>query len=271
MAVSVSGGFDPATLWRTVTGIYCHVGWGYPPGMCAASSLEPLPDKPPQPRRRIPLSLRMFGATLAAVSIGGAVTIALPLRRQHQTLMELNRSGISIGMERQVPTWLRDVIGDERADFFELIDSVQFNPHNVTVDADIECLNGLPGLRSLTVIGAPMTDAGFQRAGLLNTLGFLWLEDVNVSDAGFQQVRNLTNLEELRLNRTAVTDAGLAHLTGVTKLRELSIENMPVTDGGLAYLKKLTGLKILRLTNTRATGRGIADLERALPGLTIEK
>ena len=68
-----------------------------------------------------------------------------------------------------------------------------------------------------------------------------------------------------------VTDATLAHLAAMTSLELIQLHNTPVTDAGLAHLQGLHNLRILRLKNTLATDEGIDELQRALPGLTVEK
>jgi hypothetical protein len=51
----------------------------------------------------------------------------------------------------------------------------------------------------------------------------------------------------------------------------LDLSNTRITDQGLQYLNGMTRLRILRIVETEVTDAGVAELQRALPGLKIEK
>jgi DNA invertase Pin-like site-specific DNA recombinase len=92
-----------------------------------------------------------------------------------------------------------------------------------------------------------------------------------ITDAGLAHLEGLVNLQRLHLSGTQITDAGLVSLKGLTKLEDLALEETQISDGGLVYLKELTALKSLSLMYTKTTDAGVGDLERALPGLMVEK
>ena len=72
---------------------------------------------------------------------------------------------------------------------------------------------GLTGLRSLTLSGTEVTDAGLAR------------------------LKGLAALETLDLNFNDITDAGLVHLEGLAALKELHLIDTKVSDAGVAKLK----------------------------------
>jgi hypothetical protein len=97
------------------------------------------------------------------------------------------------------------------------------------------------------------------------------LAGTKVTDAGLEYLRRLPKLEMLVLSNTKVTDAGLVHLNALTGLQILRLNNTHATDVGLSGLKGLTALRELRLKGTQVTDAGVAELQRALPGLTINR
>lgn len=61
--------------------------------MPAPDSTAPVPpiDKPPRPRRRIPLSLRMIVAILLLLGFAGALIIGVPAYPQYLATREIER------------------------------------------------------------------------------------------------------------------------------------------------------------------------------------
>ena len=167
----------------------------------------PTTDKPPRPRRWIPLSLRMFVAILGILGVVAAWE-GLRTYRQYLVLQEILPLGWSVRFRSRAPEWLLDQAGIER---WELFGDV------IAVDVD-----DFQGLRDWT--------HGIRWPALI----------VHTSDAGLDHLQELTTLEVLSLSNIHLTDAGLAHLRGLTKLKMLSLDNTQVTDAGLTHLKGLT-------------------------------
>jgi hypothetical protein len=128
---------------------------------------------------------------------------------------------------------------------------------------------GLGGLRSLTLYGTQVSDAGLEPVGRLTHLQSLHLSDTPVTDAGLQHLRELTELRELGLNRTRVTDAGLSQLRGLPNLSSLALDGTRITDAGLVQLKGFPRLKRLFLNRTGVTPAGVQELKRTMPNLQI--
>jgi len=188
--------------------------------MAAPATTTPIPttDKPPRPRRWIPLSLRMFAAIMV---VGGMVAgwEGVQNYRQRLTVSELVQRGWSVRFRSLAPEWVLSWAGPARINSFGKVVAV-YTDDNHASRSDVEWTHGL-------CCGPYVPDP--------------------VSNAQMVQLSKLTTLEVLSLNDSQVGDAGLAHLSGLTALRRLSLKNTRVTDAG------------------------IADLQRALPGLKIEK
>ncbi|MEJ2646997.1 MAG: leucine-rich repeat domain-containing protein [Sedimentisphaerales bacterium] len=83
----------------------------------------------------------------------------------------------------------------------------------------------------------------------------------------FEALAALTNLEYLGLDSTEIKD--INSLANLKNLRELDLSNTKVTD--LNALKTLTGLKNLSLRDVSISDDEIAELQKALPGLKIQR
>ena len=124
-------------------------------------------------------------------------------------------------------------------------------------------------LRSVSLDGAPITDAGLDDLKGLVELETLNLDNTAVGDAGIARMARFARLEHLSLDNTRITDAGLVHLAGLTRLRSLFLQKTAITDAGLTHLKGLRRLDELWLYDTRVTDAGVNDLRKALPKVDV--
>jgi hypothetical protein len=152
---------------------------------------------------------------------------------------------------------------------------------NEVTDAGLKALRTCRELKSLSLVGAPVTDAGLAEleglpltsldlrrtqitdAGLAHLTGFrlesLMLGDTQVSDAGLQYLAGMP-LTALSLERTSVTDEGLAEVAKLNSLAALYVGETQITDAGLQHVKGLP-LTFLSLKDTHITDAGLDELE----------
>lgn len=97
------------------------------------------------------------------------------------------------------------------------------------------------------------------------------LTGTRFGDADVAHLRHFPRLESLDLRRTAITDAGLNQLTILKDLKRLVVSHTRITDSGIAPLSKLPKLRELVFIGTPVTATAISELQRAVPGLRIEK
>jgi len=196
---------------------------------------------------RVPGILWCSLLTLVVVVVAVAIEVAIPAWRQGAVLATTRRLGGYYQATPRGPEWLRRQLGD---DWQGLLDDV----HEVFVvrtdechDADIAQICWLPHLTAIGVGGRGITDSG---------LSMISRKDL---------------LQAVTLERASITDSGLQELAKLPCLRALTIRQVAVTDGSVETIKKLHRLEYLRLYETGVTDAGIAELQRALPGLKIER
>ena len=81
-----------------------------------------------------------------------------------------------------------------------------------------------------------------ERAGDLQELADLEINDTGVTGSGLKELRNLKKLTKLDLLRDTVTDEGLKDIRDLEGLTELNLGDTQVTDAGLKELASLTRL-----------------------------
>ena len=114
-------------------------------------------------------------------------------------------------------------------------------------------------------------DEALAHVARLQNVVSLHLGGTRVSDAGLVHLKNLKELRRLHLERTEVSDEGIVNLRGLVKLDYLNLYASKITDKSLEHLKGLKGLRQLYLWQTDVTDQGAERLQKALPGLVIER
>ena len=114
---------------------------------------------------------------------------------------------------------------------------------------DIEALEGMEKLRSLTLWGRRISLDAMKHLGRLSSLDYLCFGG---SD-----------------NSTPITDEGLACLGNLQRLDDLDLTGTKVTARGMKPLTTLKNLRRLALIDTRVREGDVRELARALPNLEI--
>ena len=136
--------------------------------------------------------------------------------------------------------------------------------------AALSSLENLTTLETLSLSGRTCaTDAALVHLEPLKALRSLNLLGTPVSSSGLLHLRGLRHLETLSLGYTKVTDTALVHLEPLQALRSLDLQGTAVSSAGLRHLEGLTHLENLDLDATNVTDEGVADLRRALPNCHI--
>ena len=114
-------------------------------------------------------------------------------------------------------------------------------------------------------------DEALAHVARLKNVVSLHLGGTRVTDAGLVHLKNLKELRRLHLEKTGVSDAGITNLRGLIKLDYLNLYATGVTDNSIEHLKGLKALSQLYLWQTGVTDEGTKKLQKALPGLEIER
>jgi len=206
---------------------------------------DPSTDKPPRCTHWIPLSLWMFVAILFALTLFSVFhchrrSVAISeVQRRASSVNIITEGGpnppVPFGLGRWLPAF-----------------------------AEVQCVE---------YFSRPATDDDLKVFGILSEVTVLNLENTQVTDAGLGDLASLRSLQWLRLDGTRVTDAGIEKIASLNLpyLEILDLSGTDITDAGLVHLRRLKSVHYVNLTGTHVSDRGVAELQRALPGLKIEK
>jgi hypothetical protein len=110
-------------------------------------------------------------------------------------------------------------------------------------DAGLAHVGKIAGLKSLSVWGPVLTEAGLEKLGGLRKLETLRL-DLQDQPLGLNSLNGLSNLEELQLSR--LTDASFTSLSGAPKLKKLSlVQCQQLSSAGLKHVGDFRSLEVL--------------------------
>jgi hypothetical protein len=294
-----------ASLRVTVlAGLPCGAVIGALLGLCAGLVLRvvtrPSPSRGHQPsRRRFQFGLRMlfFTVLVVAVLLSIALWMATPVQRnyQHQhAVSHLAAIGARISFDADDSSeWIEPLLGRRvdpqwHAGVREL--TMDLTMGQSACDDDLEFLEHLPELRSLTLVSPQVTDAGLihleplrglQRLSLacpeitgesLRRLSHLPIQHLTLlghTDNGedFEHLSHWTELRTLILRGAPITSAALGHLSTLPNLEMLNLNETSIRDNDLPALAQFEHLRRLHLSDTAVTDAGLAHLE-AIPSLT---
>ncbi|MGE5193825.1 MAG: hypothetical protein ACM3U2_15115 [Deltaproteobacteria bacterium] len=136
---------------------------------------------------------------------------------------------------------------------------------------------GIAAVLSLGLIVLSRRAADFRRVGLIvdyggtvgfHTIGPAWLPHV----VGWRLGDGLNRIDSVdfrAINPEVDIDSFLS--IPIPEVEEIWLDGTRATDAGLLHLRPLKGLKHLHVHGSRVTDDGIAELQRALPGLVIDR
>jgi hypothetical protein len=229
-------------------------------------------------RRWLRFTIRGLLMLVLAIAVVMAIWSS-QARKDRLARQTVRTFGGSYGTETflSAPDWMVKLLGDE---YFFRVQGIAI-ASGAFRDNDLAPLEGLHGLRGLTLTNTHVTDAGLKRLAGLGNLTTLELKLTDVTDDGMQYLKAYSQLEDLNLIDTEITDKGLSSLPYFPKLYRLWIgksniqgeKEQPVsdiTDAGLSAIERQSNLKRLVLYNAKITPEGIARLKSALPGLNVQ-
>jgi len=142
------------------------------------------------------------------------------------------------------------------------LNKLQFFAVPVEDDA-FKTLRHYTNLHTLTIVDAPVNDAGLKNISGCIAIQELILQAGNFTDAGVASLSKLTNLRSFHgwSQRKPLTDECLRAFSKLPKLSNLALGNAPVTDDGLSYLRNSTQLESIMLSSPKITDRGIQNIK----------
>ncbi|MHC4398858.1 MAG: leucine-rich repeat domain-containing protein [Planctomycetota bacterium] len=176
--------------------------------------------------------LVVLGMFIVLVVLPFGIWLAVQSHRAsqfRQAVGAIRALGGEVAIDKQGggPEWLRSLLGEH---FFPRA-GLAWYPSNAG-DEDLVHLRCLPGMKTLSLTGTRVTDAGLAEVARLHDLGNLHVRGTAITDVGVAQLLALEQLSILSLDYTVVTDEGLQALARLPRLQELSVVDTNVTKEG---------------------------------------
>ncbi|QDS87520.1 Leucine Rich repeats (2 copies) [Rosistilla ulvae] len=150
-----------------------------------------------------------------------------------------------------------------RRDGDGLIIEVDYRGTSVA-DADLAPLTKLPRLRSVLLLGTPITGEALTTLAQIESLENLDLRDTAVDDSSLEHLVGHRRLKALRLSGKSgdcsVGDDGMAHVAQIPNLKVLALDFLWVSEDGLDALAPLQQLQEIYLAETTIGNEAIAKL-----------
>jgi Leucine-rich repeat (LRR) protein len=227
----------------------------------------------PEPRRfslRLPRPLCIGVAAMAMLVASFGLRFGLSIYRRLSAMRDLESAGATVDTYPLRSKWLRDPVVREIIRPLEPVHRINLVVLNAG-DNDLVPLRDLPDTEVLTIYGDNITDAGFGNLEGLRSLKVLNAGVLRITDVCLRHIAGLKSLEELDISFARVTDEGINHLVGLPRLQRLDISRTQITDVALERIKQMPALEFVDLSTTNVSDDGVAELQRVMPGLTINR
>jgi len=133
-------------------------------------------------------------------------------------------------------------------------------------DGAVHAVSSLP-LETLSLQGTPLTDAGLEEIGRIQTLKSLDVGRTQVTGVGFRALKKL-DLVKLNASVTRFGVEGLINLRGMKSLEELHLFSAGIVEQPKAKVfGTMPNLRILILGGNQITGPGMHELFKGLKSL----
>ncbi|TWT94691.1 leucine-rich repeat domain-containing protein [Stieleria varia] len=119
---------------------------------------------------------------------------------------------------------------------------------SVARDREVAKLSRLPSLRSATLTGVEITDAGLKSLVNARQLTHLQLMNCSVTNEGLHSLTEMASLDNLTVHKMRVTAAGVRHLAKISGLRSLALYELDGSEA-LEYLSEIRQIDKLTLND----------------------
>jgi hypothetical protein len=248
--------------------------------------LNPTTGNPPRPRRRIPLSLRMFLLILLGLSTYGVWFAADRYRESKAVQRIISKGGfvdygglyddngrLKVAGTPRGPAWLRRIIGNNVLD----------TPTSVHFDGDTNSKRGadivsadlvsdivqLRSLKAVSISGIHLSEKDLECLCELKEVHSLFLGEKTLDDIDLDALKGLP-LRWLALPRTRISDKGLLSLRDMDSLRYFDLTRTRISDKGIGALEGMSNLRTLSVRRTKVSREGATLLQSKLRDCNIE-
>jgi hypothetical protein len=163
--------------------------------------------KPPLPRRWIPVSLRLFLATLAVLGVVGG-TIGIRRYRQLEAIREIERLNGRVYLHDSSRNLAGKLAGGRWKLAFVNVEVIALG-HTQFSDNEVHHLDTLPNVSVLSLCYTRISGSAVAHLAKMPNLSNLDLSGTPITDADLVHLSRIKKLKILRLTRTKVTNAGI--------------------------------------------------------------
>jgi hypothetical protein len=144
------------------------------------------------------------------------------------------------------------------------------HPNEKLTGKAFNAIKELKQLENLRLCNCNLRGDGIRQIEGHPTLRTLDFWQSKIEDSQLASLATLPKLESLHVTGTPITDKGLPHLRGCRHLSRLNLDWTAITDAGLESLSSLE-LKEVGIKETKVTEAGAKKLEKAIPGLRVNR
>jgi len=255
-----------------------------------SSSTQPADTKPREQRRWLRFSLRtlLLLTLLAALPLAWLGREVQRYRDERTAIEKFVALGGSIDSYGPIgPAWLRNMLGERFADFFNSPRGVSLSGATLS-DEEGAWLSQFRHLIGLSMEGCTLSDRAVAAIGVhreltglvlrrstfnnetlheslmsLEKLELVEFSNTSFDDAGFECFGHMPNLKNIYLRGSRVRGPGLVHLRGLQQLENVCLTWAPAGDEGLANLVTCPKLRLFEA--------GRVSLTRGWPTLEISR
>jgi Leucine Rich repeat len=216
-----------------------------------------MPTMTMRPRRKRQLSVRLAMVMIVLLAIPLA-RLAVRARAQKEAVLAISQAGGFVGYDWEFlpdgrinaspkppgQSWIHKWLGP---DYFQTVERVLLQRDDNGDDL-MEHVGKLEGLRTISITGTKITDAGIAHLAGLSRLRVVYLQwDIHLTGACLVHLRDkkeLTRMTTLNLSGTSITDQGLVHLRALGSLAIVNPAGTRVTNQGIAESKTAATIQV---------------------------
>lgn len=125
-------------------------------------------------------------------------------------------------------------------------------------DSAMTILESLPGLESIHLVNAPISDKGMQSSSAWKSLRSLRINSQKITDVGLENIRHHPQLQTVGFQEASIENPAV--LATLPQLREVDLSGTKLVDDSLQFIAQSNSIVSLSLHRTSLTDAGLLQL-----------